>query len=106
MFKGKTPNNYMYVFIIILPTEHREKNMRLLWIVLSSFGSVRYCFTYNGGFCDASTKRPLPVLILPFKTSLNDFIPDNHEFQVKITLVYINPKFRFPEKFPICVKQY
>ncbi len=29
---------------------------------------------------DASTKRPLPVLILPFKTSLNDFIPDNHEF--------------------------
>ncbi len=36
---------------------------------------------------DASTKRPLPVLILPFKTSLNDFIPDNHEFQVKTTLV-------------------
>jgi hypothetical protein len=29
---------------------------------------------------DASTKRPLPVLILPFKTSLNDFISDNHEF--------------------------
>ncbi len=53
---------------------------------------------------DASTIRPLPVLILPFKTSLNDFIPDNHEFQVKIALVYIFPKFRFPEKFPICVK--
>ncbi len=32
---------------------------------------------------DASTKRPLPVLILPFKSSLNDFIPDNHEFKVK-----------------------
>ncbi len=39
------------------------------------------------GWNDASTKRPLPVLILPFKTSLNDFIPDNHEFQVKTTLV-------------------
>ncbi len=36
---------------------------------------------------DASTKRPLPVLILPIKTSLNDFIPENHKFQVKITLV-------------------
>jgi hypothetical protein len=36
---------------------------------------------------DASTKRPLPVLVLPFKISPNDFIPDNHEFQVKITLV-------------------
>jgi hypothetical protein len=36
---------------------------------------------------DASTKRPLPVLILPFKTSLNDFIPDNQEFQVETTLV-------------------
>ncbi len=53
---------------------------------------------------DASTKRPLPVLVLLFKTSLNDFIPDNHEFQVKITLVYIIPKFRFPEKFPVCIK--
>jgi hypothetical protein len=39
------------------------------------------------GIKDASTKRPLPVLILPFKTSLNDFIPDNHEFQDKTTLV-------------------
>ena len=38
-------------------------------------------------FIDASTKRPLPVLILPFKTSLNDFIPDNQEFQVETTLV-------------------
>ncbi len=36
---------------------------------------------------DASTKRPLPVLILPLKTSLNDFIPENHEFLVKTTLV-------------------
>jgi hypothetical protein len=36
---------------------------------------------------DASTKHPLPILILPFKTSLNDFIPDNHEFQVQTTLV-------------------
>ncbi len=34
---------------------------------------------------DASTKRP--ILILPFKTSLNDFIPDNQEFQVEPTLV-------------------
>jgi hypothetical protein len=36
---------------------------------------------------DASTKRPLPVLVMPFKTSPNVFIPDNHEFQVKIALV-------------------
>jgi hypothetical protein len=58
----------------------------------------------GGRFLDASTKRPLPVLVLPFKTSPNDFIPDNHEFQVKITLVLIIPKFRFPEKVSICVK--
>jgi hypothetical protein len=58
----------------------------------------------GAGLSDASTKRPIPVLILPFKTSLNDFIPDNHEFQVKTTLVKIIPKFRFPEKFSICVK--
>jgi len=41
----------------------------------------------GGGRGEASTKRPLPVLVLPFKTSPNDFIPDNHEFQVKLTLV-------------------
>jgi hypothetical protein len=41
----------------------------------------------GGGTEDASTKRPLPVLILPFTTPLNDFIPDNHEFLVKTTLV-------------------
>ncbi len=61
-----------------------------------TLGAVGTTCSAKGGFCcvisrdgneDASTKRPLPVLILPFKTSLNDFIPDNHEFQVKITLV-------------------
>jgi hypothetical protein len=56
-----------------------------------SYEHVQYCKghqTVPGGYLhDASTKRPLPVLILPFKTSLIDFIPDNHKFQVKITLV-------------------
>jgi hypothetical protein len=55
----------------------------------SNIKTTFFCaITYKPTCCtDASTKRPLPVLILPFKTSLNDFIPDNHEFQVKTTLV-------------------
>ncbi len=71
---------YILKFLVFLETLFLLVETLFLWVE-TLFLSVETMFS------DASTKRPLPVLVLPFKTSPNDFIPDNHEFQVKITLV-------------------